>query len=151
MTGMVLEVMELEVAGSEPVTEYLRVPKHPQVAFAHLTNATIHPSLKHRTRAGKRLHRLHCLVTEYPGLPVQGDVIDVLQSDAGLGEAVVHCLERKTDMVLLSGEPLFLDGRHDLAVADQSGRRVAERGQSEDVSHALHGSRPAGEACRCVA
>jgi hypothetical protein len=66
-------------------------------------------------------------------LVVEGDVIDLVEPDAALGQAVLDRFLGKARIVLLAREPLFLGGGEKLAVGDQRGRAVVvERRQAED-------------------
>ena len=64
---------------------------------------------------------------------VEDHAIDAGEAGAGLPQAEVDGMPRKTGVVFLSGEALLLSRRHDFAIGDQ-GRRtiVVERRYSQD-------------------
>ena len=67
---------------------------------------------------------------------VDGDVLDVAERDAGLGQAVADRFAGKAAPVLDAAEALLLDGGDQGAVLDQAGRGVGVIGvQPEDVGH----------------
>ena len=67
---------------------------------------------------------------------VDGHVLDLRQSDPGLGEAVADGLARKARPVLDAAEALLLGRRDDLAIADEAGGGIAvERVDAEDRGH----------------
>src|SRR5215207_10010541 len=67
---------------------------------------------------------------------VDGDVLDVAQRYAGLGQAVAYRFAGKAAPVLDAAETLLLDGGDQGAVLDQAGRGVGVIGvQPEDVGH----------------
>ena len=65
-------------------------------------------------------------------LVVERNLIDLVETDAGLFEAVVNGAMRESRVVLLAREALFLGGRNDLAIAhERRGAVVVERGDAE--------------------
>ena len=67
-------------------------------------------------------------------LLVEHDIIDVLERDTGLFEAIANRVDRKARVVLLAREALFLRRRDDLAVDQQRrGAVVIEGGNAEDA------------------
>ena len=60
-----------------------------------------------------------------PGIAWDRDVIDVLDADAAGFKAVANRRDRKSGRIFHAIEALFLDGGHQAAIADESGRRVA--------------------------
>ena len=57
-------------------------------------------------------------------LVVKRDLIHLRKRDAGLGQAIIHCIERKAGVVFLAREALLLRGGDDVAILEQGGRAV---------------------------
>ena len=51
-------------------------------------------------------------------------MVDLIEADTRLGQAIGHRLTRKAGIVLLAGEALFLRRRHDRTIFDQRRRAV---------------------------
>ena len=68
------------------------------------------------------------------GLVVEGDVVDVLEFEAGFGQTIGDCVRGKALVVLSAREALLLRGRDDPAVDDEGGGAVViEGGEPENV------------------
>src|SRR5688572_32509745 len=104
---MMLEVMKTEVAGSEVLAKLARVAKHSQIALAHLIDATIHPRAEHVARNCRRLKRLHRLVPQDPGFPIECDVTHVRDADAGFVKTVLNGVKGKAAVVFDARKALF--------------------------------------------
>ncbi len=75
---VVLDIMEFEIARAKMLSKTLRMAEHSEVAFAYLCHATVGSGLEHITRDEGSLRRLHCLVPQYPRLPIMPYVLDIL-------------------------------------------------------------------------
>ena len=71
------------------------------------------------------------------GVAVDGDMLDVLEADPGLGQAPAHRLDRQPGPVLDPAEALLLGGGDEQPVAQKAGRTVGVIGvEAEDQGHA---------------
>jgi hypothetical protein len=71
------------------------------------------------------------------GLVVERDLIHLGKRNAGLGQAIVQRVERKSGVVLLAREALFLCGSDDVAVLEQGGRAVVVIGGKAQGVHGV--------------
>ena len=66
-------------------------------------------------------------------LVIKHDVVNLIETDTFLGEAIVHRMRRKAGVVLFAAEALLLRGGNNLAIADQSSSAVVVKsGNAED-------------------
>ncbi len=128
-----VEVMHSKVARTESTPKKPRVAEHPRVASAQLARTPTHSRPEHGRGHGQRPHRLQQLAADDPGLPVERDVLHVAQHDPCLPQAMLDGVVWKAAVVLAPGEALLFDSRDHVAIADQRGSGVTERGQAEDV------------------
>jgi hypothetical protein len=79
------------------------------------------------------------------GLVVEDNMINPVQADTGLAQAVPDRVTREGGIVLLAREPLLLGRGHDPAVLDQGGGAVVVKGGDPQNEHAASSLR---RACR---
>ncbi len=112
----------LELVGQEHLLEQLFLEPHRQRHAERLEAAR----REREVGLEQPLELQERLVVEY-------DVVDGVELDAGLGEAIVHGVLRIARVMLLAGEALLLRRRDDLAVLDQRGCAVVvERRDAEE-------------------
>ena len=68
-------------------------------------------------------------------LVVENDMIDIGGLEPAFGETIIDGVRRKPRVVLLAGESLFLRSRDDLAIHDQTCRRVVIIGRQTKYFH----------------
>ena len=88
-------------------------------------------------RRGVRDVRLEQPVELEQGLVVEGDEVEILGAQPGLGQAEIHGVLREAVIVLLAREALLLHRGDDLAVAHQAGRAVVIKGRDPEDVHRI--------------
>src|SRR5205085_11203258 len=92
--------------------------------------------MEHVARDETRLDRLQRLVAQDPRLPIEADVGDVLDCDAGFVEAILHRLVGEAAVMFAAREALLFGGGDDLAVACERRGWMAVRGSPKGVLEA---------------
>ena len=93
-----------------------------------------HPERSHPARRERQIILQEALELQ-KGLFVENHRIKLLWPHAREFQAVADRLSRKAGIVFLSGEPLLLGGRYDLAVADDRRRAVVIESRDSKYPH----------------
>ena len=94
-----------------------------------------HPKAAEPARRERKI-RLEQALELPQRLLIEGDVVEILGPETALLETIANGVQRKSRIVLLPGEPLFLSGRHDVAIDDQRGCAVVIEGR--DSQYGCH-------------
>src|SRR5215813_524737 len=132
---MVLQITKPKTARPVTAPDHSRIFEHAQVTAADLRDAAFDASAKHIPRDCQRLQSLRGLAAQNPRLPVERDMFDVADPDPGLIQAELQGVMRESAVMLDAREPLLLGGGDQLAVTDQRSRRIAKRGQPQNICH----------------
>jgi len=97
---VVIHVVEAEAAAAELMSNLQRHVEHRQVVPPHLPGAPPSPGREQIQAPGGEADGVSDAVTEDPGLPVVRDVMDVLDADPRLVEAVLRRRPGETYVVL---------------------------------------------------
>ena len=116
MTEMVLDVVDIGVHLSEGFGEEASKLEHAPVVTAALLATPLRSRPEEPGALEKNRDRMADPVAQHPRAPVVSDVIDLSHRDPGIRQTGADRFPRETDVVFLSGEPLFFRGMNEPAV-----------------------------------
>ena len=119
MGEMMLDVMESEAPSTEVLSHLEGHVEHRQVMAANLARTASGTGLEETPAPEGDAQRVSDAVPEDPRSPIEGDVVDPVDADPGLLQAIGGRVRGKADVVLLPRKPLLLGAGDDLSVPDE--------------------------------